>query len=235
MTPAAPAPSGRAALRAVIFDMDGVLIDTEPVWRSVEIDVFASLGVHVTQAECRQTMGMRVREVVAMWHQRRPWSGDTVDDVTRRIVHGVADHVRAEGVAIDGALAALATVHRAGLLCAVASSSPLELISAVVESLAIGGAVDLVCSAEDDAHGKPAPDIYLRTAAALGVSPANCLAIEDSVNGVLSARAAGMPCVAVPDEVTAADPRLAAATVRLDSLRDLDDARLDQLRKTYFA
>ncbi len=65
--------------------------------------------------------------------------------------------------------------------------------------------------------------------------PASCLAIEDSVNGVLSARAAGMPCVAVPDEVTAADPRLGAATLRLDSLGDLDDERLEELRRAYFA
>ncbi len=224
-----------APLRAVIFDMDGVLIDTEPVWRGVEIDVFRSVGVHITEAECRQTMGMRVREVVELWRQRRPWSGPSVDEVTARIVDGVVRHVRNEGVALDGALAAVAAVGRAGLRCAVASSSPPALISAVLESLGIGGAVDVACSAVHDARGKPAPDIYLRTARELGVSAASCLAIEDSVNGVLSARAAGMPCVAIPDEVTASDPRLAAATLRMESLRDLDDDRLSQLRRTYFA
>jgi HAD superfamily hydrolase (TIGR01509 family) len=235
MTSGVPAQPATAALRAVIFDMDGVLIDTEPVWRDVEIEVFGSLGVHLTEAECRQTMGMRVVEVVEMRHQMQPWPGESVAEVTSRIVGGVIDHVRAEGVAIDGALSAIATVRRGGLLCAVASSSPSALISAVLESLGIDKDVDVVCSADDDVNGKPAPDIYLRTAAELGVSAASCLAVEDSVNGVLSARAAGMPCVAVPDEVTASDPRLAAATVTLESLRDLDDARLDQLRRTYFA
>jgi sugar-phosphatase len=235
MTSAVPARPATATLRAVIFDMDGVLIDTEPVWRRVEIDVFASLGVRITQAECRQTMGMRVREVVEMWHRRRPWSGQSVEEVTSRIVDGVIRHVRVEGVAIDGALTAVATVRRAGLLCAVASSSPSALMSAVLETLGVDSAADVVCSAVDDAHGKPAPDIYLRTASELGVRPASCLAIEDSVNGVLSARAAGMPCVAVPDAVTASDPRLAAATITLESLRELDDGRLDQLRQAYFA
>ncbi len=87
----------------------------------------------------------------------------------------------------------------------------------------------------DDAHGKPAPDIYVRTASELHLHPASCLAIEDSVNGVLSARAAGMPCVAIPDAVTAADPRLAAATIRLTSLRELDDERLAEISQAYFA
>jgi HAD superfamily hydrolase (TIGR01509 family) len=235
VTSVVPTEPARTALRAVIFDMDGVLIDTEPVWRSVEIDVFGSLGVHISEAECRQTMGMRVGEVVAMWHRRRPWSGESVAAVTRRIVDGVAAHVRADGAPMDGAVAAFAVVRRAGLLCAVASSSPPELISAVLDRLDIRERVEVVCSAVDDAHGKPAPDIYLRTAAELGVPPPSCLAIEDSLNGVLSARAAGMHCVAVPDAVTGDDPRLDAATIRLGSLRELDDSRLDELRRTYFA
>jgi beta-phosphoglucomutase-like phosphatase (HAD superfamily) len=173
--------------------------------------------------------------VVELWRQRQPWTGSTVDEVTARIVNGVADHVRVEGVGMDGAVAAFDTVRGAGLLCAVASSSPPVLISAALERLGIRDAVDAACSAVDDAHGKPAPDIYLRTAAVLGVSPSSCLAVEDSVAGVLSARAAGMTCVAIPDTVTAEDPRLAASTTRLRSLLDLDATRLGELRSTYFA
>jgi len=95
--------------------------------------------------------------------------------------------------------------------------------------------VDVICSAVEDAHGKPEPDVYLRTAWLLGVEPAQCLAVEDSINGVLSALAAGMRCVAVPDPVTAVDPRLSAATLRVGSLRDLDRTCLDALRANYFA
>jgi beta-phosphoglucomutase-like phosphatase (HAD superfamily) len=235
MTSARAGAAATAGLRAVVFDMDGVLIDTEPVWRKVEMEVFDALGVRVTEAESRQTMGLRVSEAVGLWQERRPWSGASVEEVTTRIVDRVVEHVRAHGIAMDGVLTALSAVRRAGLLCAVASSSPSALISAVVERLGIGGDVDLVCSAEDDVLGKPAPDIYLRTASLLGVEPASCLAIEDSVNGVLAARAAGMRCIAIPDEVTAADPRLEAATLRLPSLRELDDERLDALRRTYLA
>jgi mannitol-1-/sugar-/sorbitol-6-/2-deoxyglucose-6-phosphatase len=221
-------------LRAVVFDMDGVLIDTEPVWRSVEIEVFDSLGLHLTEADCRQTMGMRVGEMVRLWQARQPWSGATVADVVERIVGGVSEHVRTRGVAMDGAVEAVRLVGSCGLRCAVASSSPRPLIDAVVARLGIADVVDAVCSAEDEVHGKPAPDVYLRAAGLLGVRPAACLAVEDSALGVLSARAAGMPCVAIPDAHTAQDPRLAAATLRLDSIRDLDRDRLECLDAAYF-
>lgn len=234
MTGGRTAPHGEE-LRAVIFDMDGVLIDTEPVWRRIEMETFASLGVPLTEAECRETMGLRINESVRRWYTRRPWPDVSPEAVAARILAGVIDAVDEHGVAADGALAAIAAVRRAGLLCAVASSSPLPLIAAVVERLHIAGDVDVICSAEQDEHGKPAPDVYLRAASLLGVPAAGCLAVEDSIYGVLSARAAGMPCIVIPDEVTAADPRLDAASLRLDSLVELDDERLGSLRAAYFA
>jgi mannitol-1-/sugar-/sorbitol-6-/2-deoxyglucose-6-phosphatase len=230
--PGKPSPAG--GLRAVIFDMDGVLIDTEPVWRQVETAVFASLGITLSDADCRETMGMRIDDVVRTWFARRPWSEVPVGDVTQRIVAGVIDHVREHGEPMEGAVVAVATVRAAGLRCAVASSSPRPLIEAVVAKLGIARWVDVTCSADQEALGKPAPDVYLRTASMLGVEPPECLAVEDSVAGVLSARAAGMPCVVIPDVVTASDPRLTAATVRIESLRELDGSLLDALRARYF-
>jgi sugar-phosphatase len=217
----------------VVFDMDGVLIDTEPVWRSVEIEVFGSLGLHLTEADCRRTMGMRIGEMVRMWSERRPWSGPSVDDVVERIVGGVSEHVRSRGVAIDGALDAVRLVRARHLGCAVASSSPRSLIDAVVARLGIEELIDAVCSAEDEARGKPFPDVYLRAAELLGVPAAGCLAVEDSVLGVLSARAARMRCVVIPDPVTAQDPRLDAASLRLNSIRELDRECLDSLSRLF--
>jgi HAD superfamily hydrolase (TIGR01509 family) len=219
----------------VVFDMDGVLIDTEPVWREVEIEVFGTVGVSLTEDDCRGTMGLRIDEVVQLRYQQNPWTAATPEQVTEMIVAGMVARVTAEGVAMDGAREALATVRDMGLRCAVASSSPARLIGAALERLDLLDAVDAVCSAEHEPLGKPAPDVYLRAAAALDVPPAGCLAIEDSVNGVLSARAAGMPCVVIPDAQVTDDPRLDGATIRLGSLRGLDRPTLERLSRDYFA
>jgi mannitol-1-/sugar-/sorbitol-6-/2-deoxyglucose-6-phosphatase len=227
-------PSPRATvLGAVIFDMDGVLIDTEPVWRRAEMEVFGSLGVALSEADCRETMGVRINDVVRLWFARKPWTGVPVEEVARRILAAVVDHVRDHSEPIEGALAAVATVRAAGLRCAVASSSPPTLIAAVLEKLGIAAQVDVTCSAQQEAHGKPAPDVYLRAASLLGIEPAACLAVEDSVNGVLSARAAGMRCVVIPDAFAAADSRLAAATLQLESLSQLDRLLLESLGADY--
>lgn len=214
--------------------MDGVLIDTEPVWRRVEIEVFGSVGVRLTDDDCRSTMGVRVDEVVGLWWQRRPWSGPGVEEVAARIVAGVADHVRTAGSAIPGAVEAVATVRAMGLRCAVASSSPEALIDAVLDRLALATEVDVTCSAEHEAHGKPAPDVYLRAASLLGVVPSQCLAVEDSVAGLESADSAGMRCVVIPDAGTAPDGSFDRAVARLLSISELDRPMLERLRGAYF-
>jgi HAD superfamily hydrolase (TIGR01509 family) len=222
-------------LRAVVFDMDGVLIDTEPAWRRAEMRVFASVGLHLSEADCRGTMGMRVPEAVQMWFSRHPWSAPSVAAVADEIVAEVIDHVRGHGTATAGALEAISTVRACGLHCAIASSSPPSLIDAVVERLGIQAQVDATCSAEAELRGKPAPDVYLRAASLLAVPPAACLAVEDSPAGVLSARAAGMPCVVIPDEQTTIPVSADGATLRLASLRELDRASLESISAAYFA
>lgn len=217
------------AIRAVIFDMDGLLIDTEPIWRRVEIGVFGELGLHLTEEQCMQTMGVRVPEVVALWYSRHPWSGPSIEEVTRRIEAGVIRYVMAEGEPNPGVHEALATVRGAGLPIAIASSSSEEMIRAVVERLGIGSFIELICSGEHEERGKPAPDVYLTTATKLGVPPLACVALEDSPNGVVSAKAAGMFCIAVPDRYLAADPRMDQADLRLGSLLDLTPELLAEI------
>jgi beta-phosphoglucomutase-like phosphatase (HAD superfamily) len=209
--------------------MDGLLIDTEPIWRRVEIEVFGAVGLHLTEEQCLETMGVRIGEVVRLWHSRHPWHGPSTAEVTARIVEGVIEHVQTEGEPKAGVCEALDIVDRAGLPIAIASSSSEDMIRAVLRRLNIEHYVRVICSADDEAEGKPHPAVYLTAARRLGVDPGSCLAFEDSPNGVLSAKAAGMCCIVVPDPHLADDSRMSAADIRLESLTSFTGSLLHGL------
>lgn len=209
---------------AVIFDMDGVLIDSEPLWRRAEIEVFGAVGIALTEADCMRTTGLRIDEVVAFWQRQRTWAGPTAVAVAQGIVTRVVELVQQQGEPLPGAFPALDFFAARGLPLGLASSSPRRLIDAVLARLGIGPRFAAVHSAEGEALGKPDPAVYLHAAEQLGHHPARCVAIEDSIPGVLAAKAAGMGCIAVPAPEHRSDPRLAAADVVLGSLLELDDA-----------
>ena len=203
---------------AVIFDMDGVLIDSEPIWQDVELDVLGRLGVPITRDRCKETMGFRVHETVAHWHAQYPWDGPDVDAVVEQIMAGVIDAIGQRGGPKAGAVEAVDFVASQGMRLAIASSSYYRVIDAVLTRLGLAGRFEVVHSAQDEEHGKPHPAVFLTAAAKLGVEPRRCVAIEDSPNGVLSAKRAGMACIAVPEPGTEDDPRYADADVVLASL-----------------
>ena len=220
----------QSRLRAVILDMDGLLIDTEPVWRVAQAEVFAGLGVQLTEQELLDSTGQPTEDLIPLWRQRAP-AGDrglsdaqVADQITDRIIA----HVKAEGEPMPGVTDAIALFRRHGLALAIASSSPRRLIDAVCDRLGLQD-IDVRCSGAEEAHGKPAPDVYLTAARRLGLAAAECLAIEDSPNGVLAAKSAGMRCVAVPDPLLAADPRFDTADLVLDSLTAFGQTELRRL------
>lgn len=216
-------------LRAVIFDMDGLLIDTEPIWRRAEIDVFGRVGLHITEEQALQTMGVRIAEIVESYYRQRPWPGPSPKAVTDAIYDEVIRHVREEGEPKPGVYTAFRTVRDAGLPIGIASSSSERLIEAVLQKLGLQDEVRVICSADDEEQGKPHPAVYLTAARRLGVPPEACLALEDSPNGVLSSKAAGMFCIVVPDPYLAGDPRMERADMRLQSLSELTPALLDEI------
>ncbi len=222
--------SAGGRVRAVVLDMDGLLIDTEPVWRAAEKEVFGELGIHLGEADMLATMGRQIVELVDYWRHRRPWPGAERGEpsdqiIAERIIDRMVAHVSSQGEPMPGVVEAIALIRRLGLQAAIASSSPHRLIEAVCVRLGLEW-IEVRCSADDEQRGKPAGDVYLTAARRLGVRPAACLAIEDSPNGVLAARAAGMRCVAVPDRNLAGDPRYREADLVLGSLRELDEAVL---------
>jgi mannitol-1-/sugar-/sorbitol-6-/2-deoxyglucose-6-phosphatase len=185
---------------AAIFDMDGLLIDSEPLWREVEIEIFGRLGVPLTVDLCLETKGMVVDEVTRHWHGRYRWEGPDPDDVAAEIVDAMAG-VLAGGVVLKpGAVHALSSCRERGLDLAVASSSPKRLIEVVVDRLGLGSWFRVLHSAQEEAVGKPHPAVFLTTAALLGADPGRCVVFEDSPAGVRAAADAGMVCVAVPED-----------------------------------
>jgi beta-phosphoglucomutase-like phosphatase (HAD superfamily) len=212
------------SIRAVILDMDGLLIDTEPVWRTAAREILAQLGIDLTDADLLDTTGIRVDEMAAAFLASRPVPAPTPAEVADRITDAVVAYVARAGEPMAGVSEAIARFGRHDLGLAIASSSPIRLIDAVCARLNLD--IEVRCSALDEPRGKPAPDVYLAAARRLQLSPARCLALEDSPAGVLAAKAAGMTCVAVPDPLLADDPRYRRADLILSSLTELDDQTL---------
>jgi sugar-phosphatase len=226
---------------AAIFDMDGLLVDSEPIWHDVEIDVFSRHGVPLTVERCLETKGMYLGDAVEHWFERYPWSGATRAEVAAEIVDAMARRLEAAVELKPGAMHALDFCRARGVVVAMASSSPRRLIDAVVRRFDLGARFAVVHSGEDEPVGKPDPAIFLTTARLLGVGPGACVVFEDSAAGVLAAIGAGMACVAVPEaDLTAslAGARgagetvtdvLARADVVLHSLDELDATVWDRL------
>lgn len=210
-------------LDAVVFDMDGVLLDSEPFWQEAEIEAFARVGLRLQREDCLKTMGMCVDEVVDYWLRQRPWDAARrpLERVADDILDGVVSRVRARGELLPGARAGLDAVAARGLRRALASSSPMRVIDAVLETLDVAGDFELAASAESEPRGKPDPGVYLTACRRLGVAPARALAVEDSIAGLRAAKAAGMACVMVPDRSIVGRAELADAELVLDSLAEL--------------
>ena len=211
--------------------MDGVLIDSEPFWRESEIEVFGRNGLHLTEADCILTTGMRIGEVTRYWYERRPWNGPEPGILAGEILSGVIRRVRERGTAMPGLHQAIRLFQSHRLRLALASASALSLIDAVIDRLELRPNFEVICSAENEARGKPHPDVYLSAAAKLGLAPGMCLAVEDSIAGVQAAKAAGLKCIAIPLPELRHDPRYSPADLILDSLTQISDEILDPLIK----
>jgi sugar-phosphatase len=206
---------------AIIFDMDGLLVDSEPLWVRAEIAVFGEVGLTLSESDCAQTKGLRSDDVVAFWYARSPWKGATIPEVQATLCARVAALIRAEGRALAGVDHALAIAREGGRRVALASSSPQLVIDATLERLGLRDAFDVVQSADTERLGKPHPGIFLTTAERLGVAPTDCLVLEDSITGVIAAKAARMTCIAVPCDFSNPDPRFVLADATIGSLADL--------------
>lgn len=209
-------------LEAIIFDMDGVLIDSEPLWKIAEVEAFAKVGLNLTYTDCEETVGLRIDQVVELWYEKVKWTNKSVKEVEDDIVDILIREIKAQGKALVGVEDALKKVKATGLKIGLATSSYQRIIDAVVEKLGIGHYFDIMHSAEYEVYGKPHPAVFLTCAEKLGVDPTKCLVIEDSFNGVVAAKAARMKVIAIPEKSHRNDPRLVIADEIFGSLEEVD-------------
>ena len=215
-------------IKAVVFDMDGVLVESEETWSRVRGALVERHGGRWTEQDQRNVMGDNSRQWSA--YLQRTWSLPLSDD---EIFHEVlATMIAAYEQDLSTLPGAVAAVHALGgrYPLAVASSSPRDLIEVALRVAGIANAFDVVVSSDDVSHGKPRPDVYLLAAQRLGVAARDCAAVEDSTNGIRSAVAAGMATIAVPNHAyPPPNDVLALARVTLRGLHALTPALIADL------
>lgn len=207
---------------AIIFDMDGLLVDSERLWKQAETALLAERGVNYDEAKHAPYIGMALPEFMRNIHQVYELT-EPVDTLMAELIERVIDVVSSETQPQPGALAIVEWVIQHNIPYAVASSSPMDIINATLGSQpAWANAFPVRTSADEVEHGKPAPDVYLLAAQRLNTAPADCLAFEDSPNGSRAAVAAGITCFAVPDRSHAEPEQFADITPHVfESLHDV--------------
>jgi HAD superfamily hydrolase (TIGR01509 family) len=208
---------------AVVFDLDGVLLDSEQVWDEVREELTRERGGRWHEDAQREMMGMSSPEWSRYMHDELGLP-EPPEEISGEVVHRLEEMYRRQLPLLDGsrqAVERLAARWPLGL----ASSSNRELIDLVLEVSGLGRYFSVTVSSEEVAQGKPAPDVYLEAARGLSVAPERCAAVEDSRNGIRSAKAAGMRVIAIPNPHFPPDAdSLALADVTLGSLDELTPA-----------
>ena len=210
-------------IEAVIFDLDGVLVDSEHLWDEVREELARERGGRWHDRAQADMMGMSSTEWSRYMHDVIGLA-DPPEEIDAEVVRRMRARYAAELPLVDGGVEAVRRLH-AGFRLGLASSSNRPIIDAVLEAAGIAGLFDVTVSSEEVESGKPAPDVYFEAARRLGVPPGRCAAIEDSANGIRSAAAAGMRVVAIPNRCyPPPDDALALAQVVLPSIGYLSSA-----------
>jgi len=208
-------------MKAAIFDMNGLLVDSEPLWRQAEKSTFRAVGISLTNQMRHETLGLRPDEAVAYWYGRFPWTGASCEEVETRLLAAAQWLVFAHGQPLPRVYTTLRRLKNASLKLGLASSSPYILIETVVGKLEVRDYFGVMFSAVDEVRGKPDPAVYLTAVEKLGVTPSDCIAFGDSVSGVRSAKSARMAVVAAPANNQYYEQEFDTADLKLRSLARL--------------
>ncbi len=186
-------------IRVVIFDMDGVMIDSEPLWEKTEKIMMARKGLVYNPVYREKIVGLGQKESAVLL--KKTFSlNENIEDIIDQRISVLIDIYDEKLSLVRGLTELLDSVSKSSLKVALASSSPLKVIEFVLGKFDLNNYFDLVVSGDMVEHGKPSPDIYNYTAERLGLECDECVVIEDSINGVISAKSASMYCIAIPDK-----------------------------------
>ena len=186
-------------ISAVIFDMDGLIIDSEPLWKIAEIETFKEVGFDFTFEMCALTTGMRIDEVVEFWRGKLKWKSFTNTEIVDKIQNKMIQLIKERGKLLPGIIESLNILNANDVLIGLASSSSMSLTNTTVDTLKIRKFFNVIHSAENDIAGKPNPAVFLSTAKMLKVNPEKCLVLEDSKAGMNAGINANMRTIVIPE------------------------------------
>lgn len=207
-------------IEAVIFDMDGLLINSAPFWKQAQQKALLSIGIELTDSMFNDVFGMTTREVMLQYYSRGLRKDKTVDELESIVNSEVEALIRKKGEAMQGVNYILNFFGSRNIRVGLASSSSSRVINAVMEKLDIADRFHEIHSAENEEFGKPHPAVYLSAAKKLGVNPLHCLVFEDSFPGLIAALAARMKTVAVPECSQIENQQFHTADLIIASLED---------------
>jgi len=221
-------------IKAAIFDLDGTLIDSEPLWKEAEIHVFKTLGVELDTQKCRNTTGLSILQVVRYWHRVFQWKSDkTYDEIVDAILQKLIELVKEKGKLKEGVPEVIEFLKERNLPKVVASSSPKFYIKELVNHFGLHVHFKKVFSSLDEAYPKPHPAVFMKAADYLGVECQECIGFEDSFYGLLAVKAAQMNAVAVLEPEDYIQSRYDFADVKLQSLKSFGTSELEALNKPF--
>lgn len=214
-------------LDTVIFDIDGLLIDSEPLWNEAATELFQEYGVSLSEEQYKTTTGLRTKEFVQWWFQYFNIGEGEQKRAEQKIVELVLAKIEQKGNVLPGVPYIFDFFQRKSFKIGLATSSPPALIDLVVEICGIKKYLHATASAESLAYGKPHPQVYLNCAASLDSKATSCICFEDSFNGMIAVKAARMKCVVVPHVSQLKDERWGAADLKLSSLQNFGELHFE--------
>lgn len=218
-------------LNTVIFDMDGLLIDSEPLWKESAEALFETYGRQLTTQQYQSTTGLRTKEFLMHWFRYFNLPQAELENAEDKVVQRVIELVNQKGMPMPGVQHIFNFFVERNFRIGLASSSPMSLINLVIEKLGIGKYLQAVSSAAGLAYGKPHPEVYLNCAGKLAAMPEACVCFEDSFNGMIAAKAAKMKCVIVPSVQDAKKPAWETADLKISTLGNFNELLLTSLQK----